>query len=353
MFLNRNTRINNNNIIISGHPQQYPEYTNLDKMNIYNNNINNPNNINIINSNNNINKNLKNTNVKKGIKLNLNKTNNINNNIKGNINNNINLINNNNMNNININQNNQRNNNNLNNRNNISNNNNSNNQNNMIIKALSLIRNEFMKKDQKIQLLESQVEELEKKISELENNNINNQNQNEVLNNNYMNNQNQIPLKDRQNKIGKNFTFSEKYSDDINNMKIPQEPNIYNIPNKNIGMNNIGINYGNKSDNQFKINNKERERENSVKTRTSENLVGNNKAEVKNYLKEVKNTLDSISFKKFIHCIKLLTSKGKNDDNNKSSNIDRDSVVESVRLLFGEKYQNLFDKFREIIGYNN
>ena len=342
MFANRNTRLNNN--IINRHPQQFQDYN----MNMYNNNINLPNNNIIIpNKNNmiiqnnmNMNKNIKNTNVRKGLNLNLKKTN-----VKGNMN----------MNNMNNNMN----------RNMTSNNNND--PNNIILKALSIIRSEFIKKDEKIKSLELKVEELEKRINAIQNsgNQLNNNNQNMILNNNYVNNPNQIPLKEKQHKIGKNFTFSEKYSEEINNMEIPREPNIYNLPNKKEGMNNninrinnMGVNYGTNSDNQFnvisknendnKANINKKERENSVNSHTSGNIFGITKIELKSYLKDVKSKLDKESFKTFISNVRLLNnSKGNNN------NIDRESVMENVRILFGEKFKNLYEQFKDIIGFNN
>ena len=345
MFANRNTRLNNN--IINRHPQQFQDYN----MNMYNNNINLPNNNIIIpnknnmiiqnNNNMNMNKNIKNTNVRKGLNLNLKKTN-----VKGNMN----------MNNMNNNMN----------RNMTSNNNND--PNNIILKALSIIRSEFIKKDEKIKSLELKVEELEKRINAIQNsgNQLNNNNQNMILNNNYVNNPNQIPLKEKQHKIGKNFTFSEKYSEEINNMEIPREPNIYNLPNKKEGMNNninrinnMGINYGTNSDNQFnvisknendnKANINKKERENSVNSHTSGNIFGITKIELKSYLKDVKSKLDKESFKTFISNVRLLN----NSKGNNNNNIDRESVMENVRILFGEKFKNLYEQFKDIIGFNN
>jgi len=345
MFANRNTRLNNN--IINRHPQQFQDYN----MNMYNNNINLPNNNIIIpnknnmiipnNNNMNMNKNIKNTNVRKGLNLNLKKTN-----VKGNMN----------MNNMNNNMN----------RNMTSNNNND--PNNIILKALSIIRSEFIKKDEKIKSLELKVEELEKRINAIQNsgNQLNNNNQNMILNNNYVNNPNQIPLKEKQHKIGKNFTFSEKYSEEINNMEIPGEPNIYNLPNKKEGMNNninrinnMGVNYGTNSDNQFnvisknendnKANINKKERENSVNSHTSGNIFGITKIELKSYLKDVKSKLDKESFKTFISNVRLLN----NSKGNNNNNIDRESVMENVRILFGEKFKNLYEQFKDIIGFNN
>ena len=64
------------------------------------------------------------------------------------------------------------------------------------------------------------------------------------------------------------------------------------------------------------------------------------------YLKEVKAKLDYVSFHEFIRNIKLLTSS------KEQGNIDRKSIVERVRILLLETDDELFEKFKQIIGYN-
>ena len=68
------------------------------------------------------------------------------------------------------------------------------------------------------------------------------------------------------------------------------------------------------------------------------------KAEVKNYLKEVKQKIEPWKFKEFIRNIKLLTSKN-------NTTINKDIIVESVRILFGDEHKDLFIKFESIIGF--
>ena len=92
--------------------------------------------------------------------------------------------------------------------------------------------------------------------------------------------------------------------------------------------------------------NNEGQRENSIKTWNSGNYNGFSKADVKSYLKEVKSKLEPNSFREFIRNIKLLTSS------KEEGNIDRKSIVEKVRFLLLEKDDDLFEKFKKIIGYN-
>ena len=343
-----NSRLNNN--IINRRPQMHKEYM----INNPNNNMNNMNNI------------IRNKNARISLQMNPNKNNNINNEINiSNINNAKKIISINNNDNMNRNIN----------ANNIPTND------NMIIRALNIIRSEFRKKDEKIKELQSKVEELENKISLLTRNNVMNNNMNEtnpILNNNYIRNPNNNVNDPTQKKFGKNFTFSEKYSDEINYNNNIREPNnnlnARNISkNLNYKMNNAPylikdsnskeLNYQINSDNQYEINlrnqndymlaqknnnevNNEGQRENSVKTWNSGNYHGWSKMDVKLYLKEVKSKLEPMAFKEFIHSIKLLTStKGE-------GNIDKASIVERVRDLLGDRHDDLFNKFKAIIGYN-
>ena len=315
-------------------------------------------NSNRMNNMNNMNNNIKNTNVRVGLKMNLNKTNNIKNNTN-------NVPNTNNYMNRNINPNNNI-------TRNLSNNNNMNSD-NMINKALSLIRTEFRKKDEKIKSLELKVEELENQLNLLRRNNAinNNDYSNQIQNNNYVGNTNNY--NEQPKKMGKNFTFSEKYSDEIHYMNKIEEPNNNNMNrmNKmreiNSNQNHLGnareVNYQNNSNNQYNVNrinendymshqpknkdaNNEAQRENSIKTWNSGNYHGWSKLDVKLYLTEVKAKLDQKAFKEFIHSIKLLTStKGE-------GNIDKSTIVERVRNLLGERHDDLFIKFKNIIGYN-
>ena len=307
-----NPLVNNN--IINRHSQYNQEFM-----------MNNPNNNNM----NNLNKNMKNMNARIGLNLNLNKNNN--NNIKIGMNKQNNF-----MNNMNRNLNIKNNANATNNMNrNINPNNNNMNSDNVISRALSMIRAEFKKKDDRIRTLQLKVEELEKEIELITNNkamntanNYNNNinENNRVLNNNYMN----IPHNNTtQKKIGKNFTFSEKISGELdynNNLGLQntydrtnkiQEMN-YNNNNymRNNELNNRNMNYQSNSNNQYRINtmeqpkytddNNDAQRENSIKTWNSGNYHGGfSKNDVKLYLKEVKSKLDYNSFHEFINNIKL------------------------------------------------
>ena len=247
------------------------------------------------------------------------------------------------------------------------------NTNNNINKALMVIRAEFKKKDDKIRELELKVAELENKINsitktdnfQLNNNNI------QISNNNYLNsNLNNYSQK----KVGRNFTFSEKYSEEIkpslnktpdmnyNNRVNPfRNDDDYNNTNKN------NFNTQNKSANQYKINSNnnndndytlekkgskqnnygDNARENSIITGNSSNFQGHTKMEVKTYLKEVKSRVNPILLKEFIQNIKLLTSSKEKEG------VDKKSVVEKVRILFGEEFKDLYIKFESIIGIQN
>jgi len=276
--------------------------------------------------------------------------------------------------NININRNN------MNSINNISNKNNNNvirttnsfSQNNNINRALMVIKNEFRKKDEKIKALELKVAELENKINMLakSNNfqtNINNINQNPNPNPNIINL--------NQKKIGKNFTFADKYSEEINpsynkrdsNMnKTPEinykrENNPFRNPENNQNNNNYftqtksanQYKIKNSNDNEFmleqkySINKNTNSNDGSIFTGNSSNFQRHSKNDVKLYLKEVKSKVDPMVFKEFIQNIKLLTnSKNK-------IGVDKKSVIEKVRILFGEQFKDLFIKFESILGFNN
>ena len=240
-------------------------------------------------------------------------------------------------------------------------------QNNNINKALMVIRNEFRKKDDRIKSLELKVAELEKKINiltksgNITSNTINNNNPNS----NFIN--------ITQKKVGKNFTFAEKYSDAINpsynrrdnNLNKTPEGNFKkgNNPFRNENNQNMNNNFytQTKSANQYKIksnnengfmmqnknnNINDAQIDGSIFTGNSSNFQRHSKNEVKLYLKEVKSKVDPIIFKEFILNIKLLTKKEKNDD-------EKSKVIEKVRILFGEQFKDLFIKFESILGFNN
>ena len=243
------------------------------------------------------------------------------------------------------------NNNNINN-NNIRNNNNNNitqemnNSNNNINKALMILKNEFKRKNDRIKLLELKVADLEQKIKMI---------QNSKNNKNNLNNKNiGLPL-------NKNFTFAEQNSGEIN-IKMN---NKNDIKKNEIGVGNYRIdNYFPQanSSNQFKINGDNRDmldqqyqnRMNNINERVRDNsLTGNSsnskshsKNEVKLYLKEVKGKVEPFIFKEFIKNVKLLTSS------KEKNGVDRNIIVENVKMLFGEQYKDLFIKFESIIGVN-
>ena len=357
MLSSGNPLVNNN--IINRHSQYNQEYM---MNNQKNNNMNN------------LNQNMRNKNVRIGLDLNLNKNNN--NNIKIGMNKQNNF-----MNNMNRNLNLKNNMNNANNMNRNINPNNNNTSPDPISRALNLIRAEFRKKDDRIRTLQLKIEELEKQIELITNNdainnvnnyNYNNNENNRILNNNYM----RIPSNNTtQKKIGKNFTFSEKNSDELHYSNNIGQQNNYDRTNKiqemnynnnymrNNELNNRNKNYQSNSNNQYQINDKNQnnftveqqkftennddaQRENSIKTWNSGNYQGFSKNDVKLYLKEVKSKLDSNSFREFIRNIKLLTSS------KEEGNIDKSKIVEEVRKLLSETDRELFEKFKKIIGYN-
>ena len=355
MLSSGNPLVNNN--IINRHSQYNQEYM---MNNQKNNNMNN------------LNQNMRNKNVRIGLDLNLNKNNN--NNIKIGMNKQNNF-----MNNMNRNLNLKNNMNNTNNMNRNINQNNNNTSPDPISRALNLIRAEFRKKDDRIRSLQLKIEELEKQIELITNNealnnvnnyNYNNNENNRILNNNYMKN----PSNTTQKKIGRDFTFSEKNSNELhynNNIEIQnnydrtnkiQEMNYNNNYMRNNELNNRNKNYQSNSNNQYQINdknqnnftmeqqkytenNEDAQRENSIKTWNSGNYQGFSKNDVKLYLKEVKSKLDSNSFREFIRNIKSLTSS------KEEGNIDKSRIVEEVRKLLSEN-RELFEKFKRIIGYN-
>lgn len=346
---NENSRMNN---LVNRRNHQYQEIIDINKnvpkpiyymQNPYNNNLNKNNFINNFN-------NLEKQNLKDNANMNANR-------IKINTNNNVNRNNNNNKK-IQINLNSG--------------------QNFNINRAIVVIKNEFRKKDEKIKKLELKISELENKINMLLKEN--NLQQNYYNNNSRQNNYNRINLE--QNKIGNNFILTEKYSGEINQNYIKKDC-INNTPDRNnnrpsSSIRNYGMNGINQNNNNNMIysqtnsvnQNKNRgnikddviyERQNSIGnndksvegtmdgsifTGNSSNFQRHSKVEVKLYLKEVKSKVDPIIFKEFIQNIKLLTnSKNKNG-------IDKKSVIERVKILFGEQFKDLFIKFESIIGFN-
>ena len=366
MIGNGNNRINNINDIINRRSQQYQDINDLGgnpvpKPKFYQNALN-MNKI-IQSGNNSMNK--QNIRMNRNMNINVNKNNMNNMNILNIIN-----INKNNMNKMNI----------LN-KMNINKNNKSNNkvryihnmtiQNNNINKALMVLRNEFKKKDDRIKALELKVAELENKINMI----TNSGNYYQLSENNNNNNSNIINLT-------RKFTSAEKYADKINSNYIKRESlnktpevnyarenNPFRYKDDNQNMNNNNYYNQIKSANQYKIkqnnndNNNEFIMENknnninnlndariegSTYTGNSGSLQRHSKNDVKIFLKEVKSKVDPPIFKEFIQNIKLLTNA-----KDKKSDVDKNTVIEKVRLLFGEQFKDLFIKFESIIGITN
>lgn len=67
----------------------------------------------------------------------------------------------------------------------------------------------------------------------------------------------------------------------------------------------------------------------------------NNKNDIKNFLKEVKNDLDSKSFKQFINDIKLITDKN-------YSQRTKENIIEDIKMLL-IKNNDLYIKFESIV----
>ena len=331
MFPNGNKKYNSQ--MARRQQQQYQENDNFEeiastpKQKIYQNAYNNMNSItsnSLKNQNNRIN-------INSNIKMNRNNNNMNNNNLNRAISNNIN-------------------NNNLN--RGISNNrpnNNSDVNNNNINKAIIILKNEFKKKDDKIKLLELKVEELERKINMIMNSKLNAPHQN---NNNMNDNNNNIKVP-----FSKNFTFAEINSGEISPFQNNNENNKINAGidglkvenNNNVYSQNISSNQFQIKNNQYNLNKNNNLtqgiKENSILTGNSGSSRNHSKNEVKLYLKEVKEKVEPFIFKEFIKNIKLLTSSKE-----MKGAVDRQKVVENVKLLFGEQYKELFIKFEAIIG---
>ena len=176
-------------------------------------------------------------------------------------------------------------------------------------KAFLMIRSELKRRDDRIIELEKKVAELTRKINMLTNRNINNNNNN---NNNFSSSMNPF---------GKSSTEEYNEEDDRNLI------------------NKIG-----RDMRPGKFDNLSHSNEDSVLTYNGVNY--NSKLEVKNYLRVVKNKLDPQKFKEFIRNIKMLTTKN-------SSTLNRNIIVENVRIIFGEEHKDLFIRFKRIIGVRN
>jgi len=246
---------------------------------------------------------------------------------------------------------------NLNNRNNMNNmaqNRNINNGNDELGRAILVIRQEYKKKDDRIRELERKVIELTNKLNSLLGNKANEISSTEANdeNNNMagtirpftanMSDKNYGANQIRDNRIGRDIRgYSIGYinTDNKNN----QRSNSYM---QSISHNNINYN----SDSEKRINQKfpgydnlSHSNDHSLLTYNGGGSQTSSKADVKNYLKEVKSRIEPRKFKEFIRNIKLLTAKNK-------TTFNREIIVESIRKIFGEENNDLFIKFENIIG---
>ena len=237
------------------------------------------------------------------------------------------------------------------NRRNIGNNNRIQNQNSNIInnnendelgKAILLIRRELKRKDDKILQLEKKIYELTNTLNLLTNGKPNNYN----ISSNFAPSKKQSKEEYNQeedfqmgkdiraggqsmgytglNSLGKNKIRNNNYIRSVSQ----NNPN-YNSDNENVVKRYPG--YDNLSHSN----------DNSVLTYNG--VQTNSKRDVKNFLKEVKDKIEPKKFKEFIRNIKLLTAKN-------NSALNKDIIVESVRILFGEEHKDLFIRFENIIG---
>lgn len=212
-----------------------------------------------------------------------------------------------------------------------------------VSKALMLISREFKNKDNRIKELEQKILEMQSKIQSLTNKNYSTKQNNEI---NYKMN---TPINKYKNKEGNITPIQNNFGMGLNNeVKNFGYLDNYNVQ-KNDMLNQENINNDfNCISNSKKIvlkkfgtgDNLSHSNDNST---YSYNIGQNSKSDVKNYLKIVKSRVDPAMFKEFIHNIKLLTSKN-------NSGLNRNIIIEKVRMLFGEEYSDLFNQFQNIIG---
>ena len=223
--------------------------------------------------------------------------------------------------------------------------NNNNDNNNELGRAFLIIQKELKKKDNKIYELERKLQELTKKYNSLLNNTNNN------INNNYRVSNISPSMEEDPKNIYKNNINKNVYNIGFNNNN-NQNMNLINLNNirsysqkKPFGGSNL--NYNSDNENIVKRNqgydNLSHSNDNSVLTYNG--VHTNSKKDVKDYLKEVKEKIDARKFKEFIRNIKLLTSKSGIAPN-------KESIVESMRNLFGKEHIDLFLRFEKIIGAN-
>ena len=235
------------------------------------------------------------------------------------------------------------------NRRNIGNNNRIQNQNSNIInnnendelgKAILLIRRELKRKDDKILQLEKKVNELTNTLNLLTNGKLSNYN----ISSNF------APFK-KQSKEDNSQEEDFQMGNDIRAGGQSMGYTGLNSLGKNKIRNNNYIrsvsqnnpNYNSDNENVIKRypDNLSHSNDNSVLTYNG--VQTNSKRDVKNFLKEVKAKIEPKKFKEFIRNIKLLTAKN-------NSALNKDIIVESVRIIFGEEHKDLFIRFETIIG---
>jgi hypothetical protein len=216
-----------------------------------------------------------------------------------------------------------------------------NNENDELGKALLIIRRELKRKNDRILELENKVIKLTNILNRLINNKSNNNNISSNIN----------PFKSKIK--GGNVEEENKKGGDIRaNMELSGLNNINNLVKNNIRSNNYirsvsqnNNNYNSDNENIVKRNpgydNLSRSNDNSVLTYNG--VQTSSKKNVKNYLKEVKTRIEPTKFREFIRNIKLLTAKN-------NSALNKEIIIESVRILFGEENKDLFIKFKTIIG---
>ena len=218
------------------------------------------------------------------------------------------------------------------------NSNTNNNENDELGRAILMIRRELKRKDDRIIELERKVKELTNTLNSLTNSNNNISST--------------APFKvvpkgeydgEEDNKIRRDIRpggLSLGYSG-LNNLVSLGNNNIRGT--RSVSQNNP--NYNSDNENMSKrhpgYDNLSHSNDNSVLTYNG--VQSNSKKEVKNYLKEVKSKIEPKKFKEFIRNIKLLTAKN-------NTALNRDIIMESVRILFGEEHKDLFIRFENIIG---
>ena len=222
-----------------------------------------------------------------------------------------------------------------------------NNENEEVGKALLIIRRELKKKDDKIMELEKKVQELTNQLKLLTNNK-----------NNFNMKSNATPFKEGD-KEEYNNNIEEDDEEEVKeihpggiNMGYAGIDNIISLGKNNIRDNKYirsvshnNPNYNSDNENRVKrfpgYDNLSHSNDNSVLTYNGNQ--SSSKKEVKNYLKEVKSKIEPKKFKEFIRNIKLLTAKN-------NSALNKNIIIESVKILFGEEHKDLFIRFQTIVG---